>query len=331
MQLRHLYYFATIFSLSTIASADCIRSSVSPVDINMELGRVIVSPDLPVGAIIRERTWSMDTAVTPWGECSGGTVLEANLVESRPMSGDNIVETNVPGIGLRFMRNADGGKIKITYPGHYTVPGEGTKNVVLAGSTFTIQVIKIAEVTGSGSLHQGEYTRYGYLPNVMSPALVTRLTADAITIVSPSCKVTSGINQNVIMNSVKKSDFSGVGSTAGPTPFAINMLCSGGINLMNTSNIYMSFNGELAPDTKKEQGVLENSSTELQAANGIGVQILTDKNIPLEWELKYPVGAVGILQEKVINLNYIAKYYQYKKEVSPGSIQAKMIFNISYD
>lgn len=331
MQLKHLCYFTIIYSLSAIASAECTRSSVPPVDINMELGRVIVSPDLPVGSVIRERTWSMDSAVIPWGECRGGTVLDANIVVNRPMSGDNIIETNVPGIGLRFMRNADGGKIKITYPGHYIVPGDGTKNVVLAGSIFTIQVIKTAEITGSGSLHEGEYTRYGYQPNSTMPALITRLTADAITIVSPSCKITSGVNQNVIMHPVKKSDFSGIGSTAGSTPFAINLLCSGGVNLENTSNIYMSFNGELAPETKKEQGVLENSSAELQAANGIGVQVLTDKDIPLEWGAKKPIGTVGILQEKAINLNYIAKYYQYKKEISSGKVQAKMVFNISYD
>lgn len=331
MRIIYLYYFSALLGFSTSVMADCVRSSVPPVDINMELGRVVVNPDLPVGTIIRERTWSMDTATIPWGECDGGTVLDANVVVSKPMSGDNIIETNVPGIGLRFIRDADGGKIKITYPGHYTVPGNGLKNVVLAGSTFTIQVIKIADKTGSGSIHQGEYTRYGYLPDSMSPALITRLTADAITIVSPSCKITSGVNQNVFMKSVKKSDFSGLGSTAGQTPFAINMLCSGGVNVSNTSNIYMSFDGKLAPDTNKAQGVLENSLTELQAANGVGVQILTSEDKPLEWDKKYLVGSVGILQEKAINLNYIAKYYQYKKEISPGKIQAKMIFNISYN
>ncbi|GAB1437499.1 fimbrial protein [Providencia sp.] len=331
MRIIYLYYFSALLGISTSAMADCVRSSVPPVDINMELGRVVVSPDLPVGTIIRERTWSMGMATTPWGECDGGTVLDANIVANKPMSGDNIIETNVPGIGLRFIREADGGKIKITYPGHYTVPGSGPKNVVLAGSTFTIQVIKIADKTGSGSIYQGEYTRYGYLPDSLSPALITRLTADAITIVSPSCKVTSGVNQNVIMKSVKKSDFAGLGSTAGQTPFAINMLCGGGVNVSNTSNIYMSFNGELAPNTNKAQGVLENSSTELQAADGVGVQVLTSEDKPLEWDKKYLIGSVGILQEKTINLNYIAKYYQYKKEISPGKIQAKMIFNISYD
>lgn len=331
MRIIYLYYFSALLGISTSAMADCVRSSVPPVDINMELGRVVVSPDLPVGTIIRERTWSMGMATTPWGECDGGTVLDANIIANKPMSGDNIIETNVPGIGLRFIREADGGKIKITYPGHYTVPGSGPKNVVLAGSTFTIQVIKIADKTGSGSIYQGEYTRYGYLPDSLSPALITRLTADAITIVSPSCKVTSGVNQNVIMKSVKKSDFAGLGSTAGQTPFAINMLCGGGVNVSNTSNIYMSFNGELAPNTNKAQGVLENSSTELQAADGVGVQVLTSEDKPLEWDKKYLIGSVGILQEKTINLNYIAKYYQYKKEISPGKIQAKMIFNISYD
>ncbi|ENZ0173276.1 fimbrial protein [Providencia rettgeri] len=331
MRIVYLYYFSAIFCVSTPVMADCVRSSVPPVDINMELGRVVVSPELPVGTIIRERTWNMDMATSVWAECSGGTVLDAKVVASKPMSGDNIIETNVPGIGLRFIRDADGGKIKITYPGHYTVPGEGTKNVVLAGSTFTIQVIKIADVTGSGSIHQGEHTRYGYLPDSISPALITRLNADAITIVSPSCKITSGVNQNVIMKSVKKSEFTGLGSTAGLTPFAITMLCSGGVNASNTSNIYMSFNGELAPDTNKTQGVLENSSTELQAADGVGVQVLTKEDKPLEWDKNYLVGSVGILQEKAINLNYIAKYYQYKKEITPGKIQAKMIFNISYD
>lgn len=40
--------------------------------------------------------------------------------------------------------------------------GRGT-SYYLAGSTFTLQVIKTAAVTGSGSVASGKYTSYDYV------------------------------------------------------------------------------------------------------------------------------------------------------------------------
>lgn len=332
MPLIFPYYFLFLFVLSTSVFASCTRYDiVLPVDINMELGRVVVDPDLPIGAVIKERTWSMDSETRPWAECDGGTKLDANIIQNKPLLGDNIIETNIPGIGMKFIRESNSGSLKIVYPGHFTVPGEGRKRAILAGSTFTVQIIKTASVTGSGVLNEGEYTRYGYQPNNILPALITRLNGRAITIVSPSCKITSGEKQTVMLPSIYLNQLTSIGSTAAETPFSINMLCSGGVNLENTSNIYITFSGELAPNTQNNQGVLANTLEDYQSAQGVGIQITTDNKNPLEWNKHYPIGTVGIEQEKEIILNYFAKYYQYGKKISPGKVHAKMVFNLTYD
>jgi type 1 fimbria pilin len=44
---------------------------------------------------------------------------------------------------------------------------------------------------------------------------VTFLSANAITVVSPSCSVLSGKNMNVDVGTIKRSDLNGVGTYAG--------------------------------------------------------------------------------------------------------------------
>jgi hypothetical protein len=108
-------------------------------------------------------------------------------------------------------------------------PVSGTTNYSLEGSRFTLEIIKTAATTGSGTLAAGKYTSYDW-ESGGNPILETYLSANAITVVSPSCTVMSGKNMNVDVGSIRRSDLKGVGTTAGGKDFNIDLQCSGGLS-----------------------------------------------------------------------------------------------------
>ncbi|EOG1931565.1 fimbrial protein [Providencia stuartii] len=329
--LRNGIALAAVLS-SIPAYATCTRNSWVPAEnIDMQFGRVVVSPDLPVGSVIQEKTWPMKETGSYWAQCYGGTVLDAIITAKGLTEGPNkVYNTNIPGIGLRFQRM---GAVAMTYPDTFKVSGSNRQkvNVYLAGSTFKLQIIKTAENTGSGRITQGEYTRYGYKPNSVEPAIITYLSADAITIVLPSCKIMTGKNQDVHLDTVKRTDFKGRGTTAGEKKFPINLMCNGGVSISPDSvSVNMSFYGRNAPNTNPQDGVLDNTAKS-SPAQGIGVQVLTDKGVKLTWGKSYKVGELTTALDKYINTNYIARYYQYGDKVTAGDVQAVMQFNITYD
>ncbi|MDI9800331.1 fimbrial protein [Citrobacter koseri] len=295
----------------------------SAYEINMAMGRVVVNPDLPVGSVIATKTWTMPDDNTVYVTCDRiqNLTFDAKVVASGLVMGANkIFSTTIPGIGLRFSR---AGAVSMTYPDSYTTRGSSFR---LAGSTFTLDIIKTSEITGSGTLASGPYTEYG--PGFV--ILKASLNADAITIVSPSCTVLSGKNMNVDIGTIKRSDLNGVGTTAGGKDFNIQLQCSGGVSESGFANIHTTFSGNLATSTTAAQGVLINEKSGNAAAKGIGVQVLKD-GTPLEFSKKYNIGTLQTQETRYITLPYRARFYQYASTTSTGEVESHMIFNLTYD
>lgn len=82
---------------------------------------------------------------------------------------------------MRFSRG--GGTINMIYPDYLSSNGRRGTYYTLEGSRFTLELIKTASVTGSGSVTAGQYTTYDWEFG-QNPILETFLSADAITIVN---------------------------------------------------------------------------------------------------------------------------------------------------
>lgn len=318
--------------LSTLAcmsvDADCIRNeAVQTINLDMVIGRVVVLPDAPIGAVLASRQWSMAGASTVY-TCTGVNTFEATIVAGGLQElANKIFASNIPGIGLRFRR---GGEVQMTYPDSLTLNPGGRYSVRLAGSTFTLEVIKTAAVTGSGRVASGPYTSYDYSMG-NNPLLTSSLSADALTIVSPSCLVSGGNNQNVDIGTIRQNELSGRGSVAGGRRFALQLQCSGGVSLSGFANVNMSFDGTLAAGTTAAQGVLTNEASGSRAAQGVGVQVLHGNQAPLEMGARQQVGRLESNETRYIDLEYIARFYQYLDTISAGDVRSHMVFNIDYD
>ncbi|EFL9552428.1 fimbrial protein [Escherichia coli] len=314
---------------TTSAWADCTRLSQPTVTLDMVVGRIVVPPDLPVGSTIVSRDWTMSAPGGASYSCTAGTNRFAAKIVSTGATdlGNKIYSTNVPGIGLRFSRG--GATVNIIYPDVFSSTISRTTNYSLGGSRFTLEVIKTASVTGSGTLAAGKYTSYDW-ENGNNPILETMLSANAITVVSPSCSILSGKNMNVDVGTIKRSDLSGVGTTAGGKDFNIELQCSGGVSESGFANIHTTFSGNLATGTTAAQGVLINEKSGNTAAKGIGIQVLKDGS-PLQFNNNYTVGRLNNQETRYITIPLHARFYQYGPTTSTGEVESHMIFNLTYD
>lgn len=307
--------------------ADCTRIITTPtVHLDMVIGRVVVPPNAPTGSVIAYREWKL-AETGPMYYCTGGINTFVSRVVGSGMQelANNIFSTNIPGIGLRFKRTLGNSGRVVTYPGSLS---RGGTPISLAATTFALEVIKIGPITGSGSIASGPYTIYGYGDDAM---LTTSLSANALTIVSPSCLVSGGNNQNVEIGSIRQNQLSGRGSFAGGRSFPLELQCSGGVSLSEYTNINMTFDGTLATGTSAAQGVLINDASSSEAAKGVGVQILNSDQTPLEMRKSQWVGRLNDNQTHVIKLKYFARFYQYLDTISAGDVRAHLVFNIDYD
>lgn len=323
---KQLTLFIGLLVLGTTSAwAACTRGPAPTVQLDMAIGRVVVNPDLAVGSVIATQNWTMPAGTGVNYRCSGTTVFKASIVATGVTDlGNKVYSTNVPGIGLRFSRG--GSTVNIVYPGSFTTGGGSFS---LEGSRFTLEVIKTASVTGSGTLAAGKYTSYDWEYG-NNPILVTFLSANAITIVSPSCTVLSGKNMNVDVGSIKRSDLKGVGTTAGGKNFNIELQCSGGLSASGYANIEASFSGTLATGTTVTRGALLNEKAGSSIAKGIGIQVLKS-GVPVEFNKKYNVGTLNNQETRYITLPFFARFYQYAAATSTGEVESHMIFNLTYD
>ncbi len=328
MKQWHWYIGIGVFLTASYASASCTRTSTRTYELNMQMGRVIVDPNLNVGDVIAEQTWEMrENANAIYANCKKGTVITAQVtMPTLTALSNKVYQTNVPGIGMKFHRE---GAVRMTYPDVFYAPN--TSNYYLAGSTFILTLVKTAPVTGSGTIASGLYTSYGYIPN-NNPFLITKLDAHAITIVSPSCQVEGGQEKNVVLDPIKRSQLSGVGTTAGEKDFDLRLICSGGVSVTGYANVNMTFNGDIPPSMSNNQGVLINQIQSSNGAAGIGIQVLEKENKkPIMFNQIYKVGRLTDQQNKYLDLKYTARYYQYGQKTSAGEVNSKMVFDITYD
>lgn len=321
------YIGVGVLLTSSIVSAKCTRLSNYVYELDMDMGRVVVSPDLKVGDVIKEETWTLNSGGGRIAYCEKDTKIEAEIaMNGLKLWRDNIYQTNVEGIGMKFHR---GGEISMTYPHTFVTPRNN--NYSFASSKFTLTLVKTAPITGSGTVASGIYTTYG---DRRAPPtfLRTYLSANAITVVSPSCQITSGVNQNVNLDPIKRTQLTGRDTWANETPFSIRLRCNGGVSLSGQANVNLVFSGSKATTTQVN-GVLANESPK-NAAKGIGIQVVNRNDrspINFNGKTKYIVAKLTNNKDKDIELNYLARYFQHDEVTTPGEVYAKMRFDITYD
>ncbi|MEY1663075.1 fimbrial protein [Isoalcanivorax beigongshangi] len=302
-------------------------------DIDMRVGQVIVRPDAVIGQVLARKEFPINGSnnqVIVTCDRRGGSAL-GDMLQGQPAGTvSNTYTTDVPGIGIRLARrlNASGTTPAqdVYYPHNIALRSNDRRH--LAQGYFTVEVIKIAENTGSGSLASGRYTNYyteGTGPS--RPLLTTSLTANAITIVSSACFVDAG-SKNIAVNfdSMYRGRFTGVGSTHQTREFDVQLTCSG--PSAGRDVVKLSF--DYTPDPANVPGVIRLDGG-AGSASGVGIQLLTANGEPIRQQQPLTVATLDTPDLRTVTVPLQARYYQTAPAVQAGDTQARATFTIEYN
>ncbi|MET3497237.1 fimbrial protein [Variovorax boronicumulans] len=325
--MRWLFPAAALLFCAQDAWAICtLWPGFSPITINMVMGSILVPHDAVVGQKLREKDFKINTTGGPLSavKCPYGGVARGVMKQGQDLNFpglEKLYSTNVPGIGIRLLRTISEWE-KTYYPHVLTLESDSDFDPMAA---FRVEVYKTAAVTGSGALAEGTYTEY-LIEDGMS-VLTTFLSANAITIITPSCTVDTGSrNIPVQFGKVPKSNFKGRGTVTAERDFNITLKCKAGIGVRNTVYLRM----DATPDPSNEQGVLRITQAGTATAGGVGIQVtrrIDGKKEPVRFGDEVEVGPS---KDGDYVLPYTARYYQTSDEIKAGRADGKATFTLDY-
>lgn len=291
--------------------------------VNMNLGRVVIPPDLPVGATIINWSTSISQPGTAMScDRYGGATVYADVVQGQAVPGySKVYTTGVPGVGIRMSRKTASATTSMVYPATFTAAAN--TNYTLDASTFIVELIKTAPVTGSGPLVAGQYSSYHLASDPSHPLMTTWVQGQGITIVSPSCSVDAG-SKNIAVNfgNVPQASFSGVGTTAAERKFTISLQCQ-----QSPGNVFVRL--DATADPSNSPGVLQVTQG-TQAAKGVGIQLLDARNShPVSYGSDIGAGS-SPGGASTLQVPFTARYYQTAGTIVPGDANGTATFTIEY-
>ncbi|MET0254540.1 MAG: fimbrial protein [Luteibacter sp.] len=151
-------FFVVALSAPAIATARCLSHPSQGVAQSLSFGPVVVSPDAPAGTVLAERStagWQ-----SPRFKCIKPVrTASLGLFGTPSPLGDNIYETNVPGVGIRvYFYNHNYGERAVPD----REPISWIFDAQLANAHFRVQLVKTGAVVDGGNLLAGTLARGGY-------------------------------------------------------------------------------------------------------------------------------------------------------------------------
>lgn len=310
----------------------CNATVTQPQDIKMNLGRIVLRPDMAPGTVISSKQFPIGYE---WvAECTGRGSMIGVLSNNYSASelGNNIYKTNIPGIGLRLYRESKSGQIKTFYP--HSIPYSGRVSLYLDPGFFNVEVIRLPGPTGAGMLNPGLYSVY-YADNTgpSKPVLTSHVYGDGITIVNSTCTIDAGSRDiTVDMGTVARKEFTGVGSTFNERKFNIRLNCVGGNESQwsqKRGDVSLAF--YYSPNSSwGNQGVIEPEKGQ-NSAKGVGIQLLTDmESKPVKNGDYVFAGHLPQYTSASVDVPMKARFYQTDTKVSGGNVSALATFTVVY-
>lgn len=305
-----------------------------PQDVSINMGRVVVKPETPVGAVLSEIQIPIlrrDRAIscnTPQGGSVFGEYRGAAQRRAAP-GFPNVYQTDVAGVGIRVSLNSAGTQRHLPYERFYNGGWFSSSWYEFEGGMLQVQLLKIANQTASGPVAPlGTFAEiYGNGYGVARPLLILRHTGAGTTVASPTCEVQTG-SRNIIVDfgTVANTSFNGVGSGAAARDFDISLSCDG-----NSRNIGIRIDAD--QDASNMPGVIKLNAV-ANGATRIGIQLLR-RDRTTEDEIRFGqtirIGATAP-ESQLLTLPMRARYVQTQSGVvGAGAANGQATFTIQYD
>ncbi|WP_417328721.1 fimbrial protein [Halomonas cupida] len=271
--------------------------------------------------------WSSDS----WGTtCRGGP----NWALSE-QSGATIQQTSLPGvftfaglppsIGYQFM-DSGGRPLELDPEGRHNTGVSirtGVQEVPIYFRLVKLSDSPVAAGSASVSMHLSCNGNEWANQNGSNSTVTLHVNIEQIT---QTCRMVTP-NTAVVLPTVSRPEFTGVGHAVGSTPFTLDFRCDA------DASARVNISDATTPSNSSEILALQESST----ASGMGVR-LSHQGVPVtlapnqmfdqngsEFSLDSPGS------EQVISLPLSAEYVQTNNTITPGTVQALAVVTIAYD
>ncbi len=219
--------------------------------------------------------------------------------------------TNIPGIGARLYNTAGSPDNAYPHSSAYTAPVG-----IYYGHSFTLQFVKVANVTGAGIVQAADVVSFQYDTDG-NPVYLNFIATGSIQFIQGACQTPDVY----VRLKGKLTDFPNVGSTGTAVPVNIQLNnCPGGMN---------GISYRIDPVTNvvnPAQSVVDLDAS--SSAAGVGVQLLTSGLNPFPLSKATPfTGYTGAGGSFTIPL--MARYYR-TGALSPGIANSAMTFTMTY-
>ncbi|HEV2620882.1 MAG TPA: fimbrial protein [Frateuria sp.] len=334
-RLFDLVFACLLFGMAIVpgmAHATCGFASGAATTVTFNAGTITLTPSTQLNTVL----WTSNTAAPanpPVLACDGNTNggIVNTIAASTPVNGDNtLIPTGIPGISYRLL-HPDASTLLALYPNYPT--SSGTFNVSSnLQLVYTGPYLPPSNATLTGQLSQWKidvcssplifgYYYFGCNGSVSPQAVETFNINANIVIQVPTCNVDPGsVNKVVALPSINAVQLSGQGTTAGSTPFSLQLTnCPTNLGVfvtLSTANPQPSATGVIAPTTGSGY------------AGGVGVQILkADGTTAVTFDTPFGTGTTSS-GSYVINL--YARYYQTGATVSAGTVKGIATYTLNY-
>ncbi|TCM62729.1 type 1 fimbria pilin [Acinetobacter calcoaceticus] len=302
--------------------------------IQMNFDKVVVQPKDPVGKVLASKSYAVHSRIRSIYYCVGISALRPYITGAILMHdqisvlGNNIYETNIPGIGIRIKHEAQGRQDVFPFRRLLNIDFEPLH---LLEGLITVELIKISNNVGSGSLSTGNYVSYYLEDNPDRPWYMLSMEGNASSIVASSCEIVGNKNRTIQLPSISTTQLQGIGRTVGETAFALNIFCQGAASSNESINSSARISYEFSADAQ-HLGVMKNTASH-QAAQGVGLQLLYHQGGEQKWINNgdyTELGQVASAAQLHSNLNYSIQYYQTAEQVSAGEVQSQLTLTFDY-
>ena len=201
---------------------------------------------------------------------------------------------------------------------HHYFPMGFTIGSYSANYMYKVELVRTSDPAASGSLRSGQIANV----SITNQFFIATWNITGGSITTLACSLSSGSLSFPIGN-IPATSF---GSTVGTTPANAQVSQNLGLSCNPGANINISLSGQQNPDVANTSVLALSGQGGPGVAQGVGVQILyggTPLNLNNTVFLKQSGGGLE-------SFPIVARYYQTKTAVSPGTANATATLNITY-
>ncbi|MEM5022917.1 fimbrial protein [Enterobacter roggenkampii] len=302
------YILMAVLSLISVASyaAGC-TNNIAVQNFNLNFSGITVQRDVPAGTVVATQTGIYQINIT----CPDSNNTYHEVMYNTSL-GSSLYDIGVPGYGVRLSENDSGGGFHHYFPLDFALGTYG------ATYMYKAEIVRASGTAVSGTIRTGKFADL----SMLNQFYIANWYISGGAITTLACSLSSG-SLNFPIGNIPATSF---GSTVGTTPANAQVTQTLGLTCDPGANINISLSGQQNPDVANTSVLALSGQGGPGVAQGVGVQILyggTPLNLNNTVFLQQSGGGLA-------SFPIVARYYQTKSVVLPGTANTTATLNITY-